>query len=92
MHPYPFSSFLIMTHPRTIEYVSVETRTPCVSVINGQVVFTYQTGTLDLTTVEVTDQVTTQDESDLYLNDLLHESGCDIACISSVYVHEWNEV
>ena len=66
--------------------------TPYATVINGQVVFTSKTESSILTDFEVPDHVNTQDELDLYLNDLLNESGCDIACISSIYVHEWNEV
>jgi len=66
--------------------------TPYATVINGQVVFTSKTESSILTDFEVLDHVNTQDELDLYLNDLLNESGCDIACISGIYVHEWNEV
>jgi len=87
--PYPF---LTMTHPKTIEYASVDIVTPYATVINGQVVFTSKTESSVLTNFEVPNHVSTQDELDLYLNDLLNESGCDIACISSIYVHEWNEV
>lgn len=87
--PYPF---LAMTYPKLIEYASVDIATPYATVINGQVVFTSKTESSVLTNFEVPNHVSTQDELDLYLNDLLNESGCDIACISSIYVHEWNEV
>jgi hypothetical protein len=81
-----------MTDSKKIEYASVDIMTPYATVINGQVVFTSKTESSILTDFEVPDHVNTQDELDLYLNDLLNESGCDIACISSIYVHEWNEV
>ena len=92
MHPYESPSFLIMTYSRTIEYASIDMMTSYATVINGRVVFTFQTETFVLTNFEVPNQVTNRDELDLYLNELLNESGCDIACISSVYVHDWNEV
>jgi hypothetical protein len=81
-----------MTNSKKIEYASVDIMTPYATVINGQVVFTSKTESSVLTDLEVPGYVNTQDELDLYLNDLLNESGCDIACISSIYVHEWNEV
>jgi hypothetical protein len=81
-----------MTNPKKIEYASVDIMTPYATVINGQVVFTSKTESSVLTDFEVPEYVSTQDELDLYLNDLLNESGCDIACISSIYVHEWSEV
>lgn len=81
-----------MTNSKKIEYVSVDIMTPYATVINGQVVFTSKTESSVLTDFEVPGYVNTQDELDLYLNDLLNESGCDIACISSIYVPEWNEV
>jgi hypothetical protein len=81
-----------MTDSKKIEYASVDIMTPYATVINGQVVFTSKTESSILTDFEVPDHVNTQDELDLYLNDLLNESGCDIACISSIYVHESNEV
>lgn len=87
--PYPFP---VMTNPKTIEYASIDIVTPYATVINGQVVFTSKTESSVLTNFKVPNHVSTQDELDLYLNDLLNESGCDIACISSIYVHEWNEV
>jgi len=84
--------FSIMTHPRKIEYASIEIMTPYATVINGRVVFTSHTESSVLTNFEVPNYVTNQDELDLYLNNLLNESGCDIACIFNIYVHEWNEV
>jgi hypothetical protein len=81
-----------MTNSKKIKYASVDVMTPYATVINGQVVFTSKTESSILTDFEVPDHVNAQDELDLYLNDLLNESGCDIACISSIYVHEWNEV
>jgi hypothetical protein len=81
-----------MTNSKKIEYASVDITTPCLTIIDGQVVFTSKTESSILTDFEVPDHVNTQDELDLYLNDLLNESGYDIACISSIYVHEWNEV
>ena len=81
-----------MTNSKKIKYASVDVMTPYATVINGQVVFTSKMESSILTDFEVPDHVNAQDELDLYLNDLLNESGCDIACISSIYVHEWNEV
>ena len=84
--------FLLCLLQKTIEYASVDIVTPYVTVINGQVVFTTQTQTSVITDFQVPNQVNSQDDLDLYLNELLNESGCDIACISNIYVHEWNEV
>jgi len=81
-----------MTYSKKIEYASVAITTTYPTVIDGRVYFTTKTENSVLTDFEVPEYVNTQDELDLYLNDLLNESGCDIACISNICVHEWNEV
>ena len=81
-----------MTNPKKIEYASVQVTStyPCVS--DGRIYFVQESNRFTLENFEVPDHVTTEDELDLYLNELLNESGCDIACVGNVYVSDFSEV
>lgn len=84
--------FLIMTNPKKIEYASFDVTSTYPYISDGQIYFTEESNRFTLKNFQVPDHVNTDDDLYLYLNEILHDSGCDIASICDVYVADFSEV
>jgi len=81
-----------MTNTKKIEYASVQVTSTFPYISDGQIYFTEKSNRFVLENFQVLDHVNTEDDLDLYLNELLNDSGCDIASICDVYVADFSEV
>jgi len=81
-----------MNNTKKIEYASVKVTStyPCVE--DGQIYFTQESNTFVLEDFEVPDFVNNEEELDHYLNELLNESGSDIASVGNVFILDSSEV
>ena len=81
-----------MTNTKTIEYASIDVTSTYATVVDGHVRFCEKTESCVLKNFDVPSSIATEDDLDLYLNELLNDSGCDIACLGNVYVADSSEV
>ena len=81
-----------MTYTKTIEYVSIDVTSTYATVVDGRVRFCEKTESCVLENFDVPSSIATEDDLDLYLNELLNDSGCDITCIQIRCVKKFSEV
>lgn len=78
-----------MTTAKTIKRASLKVSSTYPCVLEGKICFMDKSSLFILEDFKVPESIDNDDELNLYFNEILNDSGCDITTIGDIYVEEF---